>query len=158
MLVKEKDGRVLDKARMKTQFMPDFLFIKDVDASHIEDIMNLYISEGWWQPGKDAPELVRGIVCGSHCFLAVIEAGHVIGMGRAISDGCSDAYIQDVTVAEKHRGLGIGSGIIKALHDRLYDDGIRWIGLIAEKNSRQFYEKQGFVPLKDDVPMLKTGF
>lgn len=135
--------------------MPEFKFLKDVEDSQVEDIVNLYIEEGWWQPGKDVPGLVRGIIKGSYCFLAVIEKGRVIGMGRAISDGCSDAYIQDVTVVKEYRGLKIGSEIINVIYRRLYEDGISWVGLIAEKNSRQFYEKLGFEPLKDDVPMLK---
>ncbi len=147
----------LDKPRMKSQFMPEFVFLKEVADSQVEDIVNLYIAEGWWYPGKDAPELVRRIVQGSHCFLAVIESGRIIGMGRSISDGYSDAYIQDITVAAGYRGRKIGSEIINALYERLHGDGIRWVGLIAEKNSSKFYEKLGFAKLENDVPMLRLG-
>lgn len=153
----KKMSSKLDKSRMKTQLMPEFVFLKEVEDSQVEDIVNLYLAEEWWHPGKDAPELVRRIVQGSHCFLAVIEAGKVIGMGRAISDGYSDAYIQDVTVAEEYRGRKIGSEIINAIYKRLHGDDIRWVGLIAEKNSSSFYEKLGFAKLENDVPMLRLG-
>jgi len=52
-------------------------------------------------------------------------------MGRAISDGISDAYIQDVTVLSEFRGQGIGTGIVQEILKQLRDDGLQWIGLIA---------------------------
>lgn len=135
--------------------MPEFLFIEEPSASQIDEIVSLYLSEGWWQPGKDVPDLVRRIVAGSHCFLIAVESGRVIGMGRAISDGYSDAYIQDVTVSDRYRGQGIGSSIVKILQERLHKDGVRWVGLIAEKNSHAFYERLGFGIMNNSVPMVK---
>lgn len=146
----------LDKQERETQFMPEFEFIKKPDFRQTRNIVDLYISEGWWKEGRDTDELVSRIVSGSQCFLTAIEDGSIIGMGRAISDGFSDAYIQDVTVSVHFRGRGIGAEIIKKLSERLYNDGIRWIGLIAEKNSHGFYEKLGFSAMQGCVPMLKT--
>jgi aralkylamine N-acetyltransferase len=37
----------------------------------------------------------------------------MIGMGRALSDLTSDAYIQDVTVLKAFRGKGIGKKLFK---------------------------------------------
>jgi spermidine synthase len=77
-------------------------------------------------------------------------------MGRALSDGVSDAYIQDVTVKKPYRGQGIGTQIIQKLVERLNADGLEWIGLIAEKNSHKFYRRLGFKKMPNSVPMLKT--
>ena len=93
----------------------------------------------------------------SHCFLAVLDKGRVIGMGRAISDGASDAYIQDVIVQGGRRGEGIGSRIIRTLKRRLKKDGIKWIGLIAQDGSEAFYKKLGFVPIPNARPMMLRG-
>ncbi len=85
------------------------------DASHIKDLIN-----------------------GSHCFLIATSEKTdrerpIIGMGRSISDGVSDAYIQDVVVMPSCRGQGIATRDYSGwLVDRLQEDGIEWIGLIAE--------------------------
>jgi len=90
----------------------------------------------------------------SHCFAVALDDGVVIGMGRAISDGVSDAYIQDVTVAEAWRGQGIGARIVRRIIERLLCDGLGWVGLIAERGSSPFYEQLGFREMVNSRPML----
>ncbi len=94
------------------------------------------------------------MIAGSHCFIIATEGEAIIGMGRALSDGVSDAYVQDVTVADEYQHTGIGSLIVKKLVSRLQDDGLSWIGLIAERNSHAFYERLGFKLMPHSVPML----
>lgn len=109
--------------------------------------------QGWWGP-KDTPRLLSRLVAGSHCFLLALRGGEPVGMGRAISDGASDAYIQDVMVLSSERGRGTGSAVVRALAARLRKDGLRWIGLIAQDGSAPFYEKLSFKVLKRAQPML----
>ena len=85
------------------------------------------------------------------------QDGRIVGMGRAISDGVSDAYIQDVAVLKSERGTGAGSAIIRALQKKLKGDGIKWLGLIAQDNSAAFYARLGFKELKRAKPMLSKG-
>jgi aralkylamine N-acetyltransferase len=77
-----------------------------------------------------------------------------VGMGRAISDGVSDAYIQDMTVGSAYRNRGIGRKILQTILEKLYSDGIRWIGLIAEPGSCSLYSHAGFRQMPDWIPML----
>jgi len=128
----------------------------DPTSDQIEQITALYRNEGWWSKESDDPDQVAGIVSGSHLFLIAEKAEEIVGMGRAISDGSSDAYIQDVTVKREFRGQGIGTAIIKELISRLKTDGMEWIGLIAERNSHGFYSRLGFSPMPNAVPMLIT--
>jgi ribosomal protein S18 acetylase RimI-like enzyme len=137
--------------------MITYVFLSRPTKEQIQQIINLYQGEGWWSIGDTSEEAVDKIINGSHCFLVALEDDRIIGMGRAISDRASDAYIQDVTVANTFRGRGIGSEIIKQLISRLHTDGLGWIGLIAEKNSRAFYERLGFDPMPDATPMLRKG-
>ena len=130
-------------------------FLTEPTPDQISAITGLYRAEGWWEGKADDPERVAKIVTGSHGFLVVTIDDKIIAMGRAISDGSSDAYIQDVTVETRYRGQGIGTEIIRRLVRRLNGDGLEWIGLIAEKNSHLFYERLGFLPMRDSVPMLK---
>lgn len=82
------------------------------------------------------------------------EAGNLVGMGRVISDGCSDAYIQDVVVLSNLRGKGIGAEIIKRLTSHCIEHKITWVGLIAEPGVNSFYERLGFEPMQNYQPML----
>ncbi|MCX5786303.1 MAG: GNAT family N-acetyltransferase [Elusimicrobia bacterium] len=130
-----------------------FRFIRKADAATLNCIITLYRAQGWWGR-RDRPELLSRIINGSHCFVLAQRKGRAIGMGRAISDGVSDAYIQDVMVLKSERGTGAGSAIVKAIQKRLKTDGIKWIGLIAQDNSSPFYSRLGFKILKRAHPML----
>lgn len=135
--------------------MTIFNFLVSPTSRQLEQINSLYRLEGWWGDAPDNLDLVARIVAGSHCFMVVIDGDEIVGMGRAISDGASDAYIQDVTVKTAYRGRGIGSQVIARLIDRLHSDGLYWIGLIAERNSHPFYERLGFNRMPNSVAMLK---
>lgn len=120
-------------------------------------IAALYQAQGWWQArDDDRQSLIGGIVKGSHCFVIATDGNTIVGMGRAISDGISDAYIQDLTVKKDRRSQGIGRRILLTLLERLHADGIGWIGLIAEPGSCKLYSRAGFREMEGAVPMLMT--
>jgi len=123
----------------------------------IDQIITLYRQAGWWKSPDADRDHVRRIITGSHCFLVVLENDELVGMGRVISDGESDAYIQDVTVKTNCRKKGIGTQIVKRLVERIEADGLKWIGLIAERNTHEFYERIGFKKMPDSIPMLKES-
>jgi spermidine synthase len=127
-----------------------------IPGAYIDQITTLYRQAGWWENPDDDPGHVRRIISGSHFFLAVLDADNVIGIGRVISDRESDAYIQDITVLSTHRKKGIGTNIVKRLVDRTEMDGLKWIGLIAERNTHRFYELIGFKKMVNSVPMKKA--
>lgn len=109
----------------------------------------------WWTDGIDEPDQIALLITGSHCYCAATIGDEIIGIGRAISDGVSDAYIQDITVDKSHRRQGIASCIVSELVQQLIEDGLRWIGLIAERGTQDFYIQLGFEPMTDSAPMLK---
>ncbi len=135
--------------------MTSYRFITLPDKTESAQIIELYRQAGWWERDDDEA-LVGAIVAGSHCFLLAIDEGRIVGMGRAISDRASDAYIQDVTVRLSHRHSGIGSRIIEIITGRLRQDGVKWVGLIAEKDSAPFYLALGFAEMPASTPMLLT--
>ena len=135
--------------------MLNFTCLKNPTFDQIRQIIELYRSEGWWTDGPDNPDIVAKIVEGSYCFIIATMEDEVIGMGRAISDGASDSYLQDITVKASYRGQGIGSQIIKRLIAHLNKAGLKWIGLIAERDSYPFYERLGFKRMPDSAPMLR---
>ena len=118
-------------------------------------IAGLYREQGWRQAcDEDSAEWVEKLVTGSHCFIVALEGDQIVGMGRAISDGISDAYIQDLTVRSDRRKQGIGTEILRTILERLHADGLRWIGLISEPGSSNLYRHAGFREMPAAVPML----
>lgn len=126
-----------------------------VKTAPVQDVIALYKSAGWWQESPEATKIIPGMILGSFCFMvARTDEGKIIGMGRVISDGCSDAYIQDVVVLKEYRGSGIGRELILRLTRVCEEQKIGWIGLIAEPGTREFYERLGYGPLEGYQPML----
>ena len=80
-----------------------------------------------------------------------------VGMGRVISDGISDAYIQDLVVLPEWRGMGVGRMILSVLLDECRMRKISWTALIAEPGTSGFYGSLGFAPMTGYVPMLLSG-
>ena len=136
--------------------MPIFEFLMRPTTAQAAEILRLYRNEGWWGDGPDDLDLVRRLVAGSHCFLAAMEKTEIVAMGRAISDGASDAYIQDVAVVPEWRGRGLGADIVRRLVSRLHRDGLLWIGLIAERGSSAFYGRLGFKTMDNATPMIHS--
>jgi ribosomal protein S18 acetylase RimI-like enzyme len=129
--------------------------IRIIRKANPEEIIILYKDAGWWKPdySKDTSFIDR-ILKNTYCFAGAFHKDKMIGMGRGISDGCSDAYIQDVVVLKKYRGGGIGGGIIRKIVEQMQSDGIDWIALVAEPGTEKFYRELGFRRMKKYIPML----
>jgi len=128
---------------------------KAVSSAPVEDIVALYSSAGWWKESPEARRIIPDMIRGSFCFMLVRSTeGNIIGMGRVISDGYSDAYIQDVVLLKEYRGQGIGCELIRRLTKFCEKEKIGWIGLVAEPGTQGLYEKIGYRPLKRYQPML----
>lgn len=126
-----------------------------VTAAPVEEIVELYKSAGWWQESPEARAVIPPMIRGSLCFMVARSiSGRIVGMARVISDGFSDAYIQDVVVLPDYRGRGVGKELVKRLTQFCRDRNISWIGLIAEPGTQAVYEKLGFGPLVHYQPML----
>ncbi len=134
--------------------MPVFEMVKSLGPGQLEAVRKLYVSEGWWYEAdlEDEGRLGR-IVAGSLFFCLALEGGDVVGMGRALGDGVSDAYIQDVAVRADYRKKGIATKILKHLVGALTESGHTWIGLIATPQSHNLYRRFGFEELEGNTPM-----
>jgi aralkylamine N-acetyltransferase len=126
-----------------------------VKSAPVEAIVELYKAGGWWHENQESRIAIEPMIRGSFCFMiARTENGQIVAMGRAISDGASDAYIQDVVVLAAYRGQGIGRKLISRIVEYCLSCRIRWIGLLAEPGTHAFYEEIGFGQLEGYRPML----
>ena len=123
-----------------------------------EEIAALYRAGGWWKKEYKTEDL-RHLIRGSFAFAVATErkTRRAVGMGRVISDGVSDGYIQDLVVLRQFRKSGIGTQIVAALVNKCLQSGITWIALIAEPDTEQFYCPLGFRVMKGHVPLIFRG-
>lgn len=119
-----------------------------------KDIVNLYKAGGWWKP-NDKPSSIKSILNGSFAVAVAIDTStrKAVGMGRLLSDGISDAYIQDIIVLPEYRQKGLGKSIVKTLVDYCLKRNISWIALISEPGQEKFYKGLGFQLMKKYCPM-----
>ena len=103
----------------------------------------LYRLADWVSDGEDCSFINRA-VAGSFLAAAAFEGENLVGMGRVLSDGVSDAYIQDVVVHPDFRGKGIGGKIVMFLVSELEARGVDWIALVGEPGTENFYSRLGF--------------
>ena len=130
------------------------LIVKTIKSASRQELINLYKGAGWWESSYNKhPEFLNHVVEDSALFVGAFLEKKLIGIGRALSDLASDAYIQDVTVLKEFRGKGIGKKIIQTLIKKLKENGVDWIGLVAQPGTSFFYEELGFEVLKDHVPL-----
>lgn len=130
--------------------------LRVVKTADLNQLIDLYKDAGWWSDENDGadPVFIQKIIEGSYCFVIAEYNSLIIGMGRAISDGVSDAYIQDVAVHSKYRGKGLGKLIMDEIISFLKFNGISWIGLISEPKAISFYQRYGFSEMSDYKPFL----
>jgi len=131
-----------------------------VDLQIADELHDLYQAAGWWdgRPPTDRHAHLRALVAGSVVFLlARGDDGRALGMGRAIGDGVSDAYLQDIFVRPEHRGQGLGRALVARLVEELTARDIGWIGLVSEPQALRLYERLGFFALPGAVAMRLGG-
>ena len=86
--------------------------------------------------------------------VAVVENGKVIAIGRVIGDGGLYFYIQDLMVHPEYQNKGIGKSLIKKLMDYITSNAKSgtFVGLMAAKGLKKFYEPYGFKVRDEDAP------
>ena len=130
----------------------EFSIVKEADAQQIKE---LFVEGGWWNDENDKIEFfVESLIKSTFLFAVAKFEGRIVGMGRVLSEGISDAYIQDVVVLKDFRKQGIGGGIIKLLLKELLAKKISWIGLISVPGAENFYKEIGFEVMQDYTPFI----
>ncbi len=121
----------------------EYRILKEVTSTEQAAMAKLYRENDWIGP-EDSAEFIAAGMRNAAVAIAVYVDGELIGMGRALSDNVSDAYIQDVAVSAAFRGQGIGGGIVRALIAELRRRGVDWIALVGAPGTESFYRNLGF--------------
>jgi GNAT superfamily N-acetyltransferase len=114
-----------------------------------------FLTESYWAKGRDL-ETVRRSIEGS-MVVAVFHEGKQVAMARAVTDCATFAYLQDVYVLEKYRGMRLSKAMVRHLMDHPKLTGIsRWA--LFTKDAHTLYEQFGFFvyPMPDRL-MVRDG-
>lgn len=132
--------------------------VQIVKEWEVQALIELYKAGGWWHKDQD-PKHIPDLVRSSFAFAIALHnpTGRTIGMGRAISDGVSDAYLQDLVILPEFRRMGAGKKLVEELLRFCISRNITWIGLIAEPGTDDFYGHLGFSPMRDHIAMKFRG-
>ncbi len=117
--------------------------IREATLKDRQGMIALYHDAGWLNYTKH-PDMLTAALDQSLTVLVAAEAEAIIGMVRAVGDGASILYIQDIIVLKAHQRRGIGRRLLEAM-DALYPDVYQKILLTEDQpKNHAFYESCGF--------------
>ncbi|MBR2374627.1 MAG: GNAT family N-acetyltransferase [Lentisphaeria bacterium] len=117
------------EVRIMDEFTPEFL----------QAARALYLENRWINENDD-PAFPGNAFANSFVVVAAFSAtGELAGVGRSISDGVSDAYIQDIMTAKKFRKQGVGKLVTMTIAEELKKRNIDWIGIVGVPGTEMFY-------------------
>lgn len=112
------------------------------------EILPLYKAVGW-SNYYGHPEMLEKAFAGSLCTLAAYEGENLVGIIRAVGDGYSIVFIQDILVYPAYQRRGIGTALMQALLDRYAH--VYQIELATDNTEKAtaFYKSLDFHPLHE---------
>ena len=135
------------EVRIMEKFPPEFL----------RAARKLYLENAWIDENA-SPDFPRNAFAGSFLVAAAFASdGRLAGVGRSLSDGVSDAFIQDVMTAKEFRRRGVGRLVTAALVEELRKRGIDWIGLVGVPGTEKFYASCGLVSAPGHTLWMAEG-
>lgn len=118
------------------------------DSISVGMLTELYSSVGWSAYAGDA-EIMGKILPGSFCYISAWSGEKLVGLVRAISDGCYVFYIQDILISHDYQRQGIGTQLIKQILEQAKN--MKQIILTTDntKKTIDFYKSVGFLPMQE---------
>ncbi|HEM4412423.1 TPA: GNAT family N-acetyltransferase [Streptococcus suis] len=106
-------------------------------------VLELYASVGWTNY-TDRPAMLQKALDHSLFVLAAYDGDRLVGLLRAVGDGHSIVFIQDILVLPPYQRQGIGRQLLEQAI--AYFPGIYQLHLLTDntEKTRSFYEALGF--------------
>ena len=119
------------------------MVIREYKTYNEQEILPLYTSVGW-TAYTDHPDVLRKGYENSMLTLAAYEGKNLLGIIRAVGDGHTIVFVQDILVFPEHQRKGIGSALMEAILDRY--SHVRQIELATDNTPKTiaFYKSMGF--------------
>ena len=117
--------------------------IKEYKSFKEDEILRLYKSVGWTAYADNVRVLKQGFE-NSLLVLAAYENNDLVGIVRAVGDGFTIVFIQDILVSPEKQRQGIGTALMKAVLN--YYRNVRQIELVTDNTPETvaFYKSLDF--------------
>lgn len=113
-----------------------------------EELLDLYDAVGWSAYTRH-PDVLEQALSGSTTVVTTRREGRLVGLARALSDGATICYVQDILVRPEEQRHGVGRLLVRRVLDRHADVRQRVLVTDAEPGQRAFYESLGFTELHE---------
>ena len=124
------------------------MIIKHYSQYNEAEILPLYKAVEW-SNYYEHPEMTEKAYANSLCTLAAYDGDKLVGIIRAVGDGYSILFIQDILVYPEYQRRGIGTALMQALLNQYRN--VYQIELVTDNTEKTiaFYKSLGFYPLHE---------
>ena len=135
--------------------------IRYVDNPEITlvDVLPIYEAVGWTNYTQNPEMLEAAFENSLHVLAAFTEEGILVGVLRAVGDGASILFIQDILVTPEYQHQGIGTKLLQQTLEKYKN--VYQIQLTTDNSMKKisFYESNGFTSLTslNCVSFMYTG-
>jgi len=119
----------------------EYTVTDDLSRMDVARIHQWLSEEAYWSLGRSRADVAESLR--QSRTYAVLRGSEQIGIGRAITDGITFAYLCDVFVAEPYRNRQIGGWLLSCILADLRDAKIRQV-LLATRDAHALYRRVGF--------------
>jgi|SRR5690606_28329447 len=139
----------MDKKNVEnqTRLMNSIVFSSDKNIA-FEKVFSLYENAGW-AAYTSCPDVLKEAINQSLYLLTAWHGEQLVGLLRAVGDGLTIVYIQDIIVLDSFRRQGIGKNLISQTLDTFKN--VRQILLLTDEHpdTIEFYENAGLQQTKN---------
>ena len=117
--------------------------IREYGNFKLEEITNLYQSVGWTKY-LERISVLEDAYANSLCVIGAYDNEKLVGIIRAVGDGLTIVFIQDIIVQPEYQRKGIGTKLLKAVMDKYSD--VYQMELLTDntEKTKAFYRSVGF--------------
>lgn len=125
-----------------------YITIKEYKNYENNEVLNLYKSVGWCSY-TEQPKMLEHAFEHSLKILGAHDGEKLVGIIRAVGDGYSIVFIQDILVLPEYQHKGIGKKLVETML-KCYPD-VYQIELATDNTEKTiaFYKSCGFVPYSE---------
>lgn len=126
--------------------------IKEYETFQLDEIINLYLNVGWTNY-LERTDILQRAYENSLYILGAYDEDKLIGIIRAVGDGFSVVFIQDIIVLPEYQRKGIGTKLLQAVMEKYKE--VYQMELLTDntEKTKAFYRSVGFIP-SDDIGCL----
>ena len=117
--------------------------IREYGNFQLEEITNLYQSVGWTKY-LERISVLEDAYAHSLCVIGAYDNEKLVGIIRAVGDGLTIVFIQDIIIQPEYQRKGIGTKLLKAVMDKYSD--VYQMELLTDntEKTKAFYRSVGF--------------